>query len=96
MSRYNRIKVQLQIDDKNILRQIDGLIFFLPRSTSKLSTVGLRVELMKNYFRNSIGQDRLSQISLLNIQRQIFVMLLTQMDNIKEHFVSKKTRKMNF
>lgn len=53
-----------------------------------------KLKLIKNYLRNSMGQDRLSNISILNIERN----LTNQVDLEKmiSTFADLKTRKKNF
>jgi hypothetical protein len=53
-----------------------------------------KLKLIKNYLRNSIGQERLSSIALLNIERQQTNDINIQ--NIIDNFANKKARKKNF
>lgn len=74
-----------------------GILIFLtiPAVTSSSAKRSFsKLKLIKNYLRNSIGQDNLSSIALLNIER--LETNTIDIENIINNFANKKTRKMNF
>ena len=73
-----------------------GIIIFMtiPVTSASAERLFSKLKLIKNYLRNSIGQDRLSNIAILNIGR-----LQTEnfnVDKIIEDFANLKARKKNF
>lgn len=52
-----------------------------------------KLKLIKNYLRNSMGQNRLSNIALLNIEKEQANIL--DMDKIINQFAETKARKVN-
>jgi len=73
-----------------------GIIIFLtiPVTSTSAERSFSKLKLIKNYLRNSIGQERLSSIALLNIERQKTNDL--NIEDIIDNFANKKARKMNF
>ncbi|XP_025405165.1 zinc finger MYM-type protein 1-like [Sipha flava] len=73
-----------------------GIIIFLTIPVTSVSAERSfsKLKLIKNYLRNSIGQERLSSIALLNIERQQTNDI--NIENIIDNFANKKARKMNF
>lgn len=53
-----------------------------------------KLKLIKNYLRNSISQDRLTNIAILNIEREKTSEL--EIDKIINDFANFKSRKKNF
>jgi hypothetical protein len=53
-----------------------------------------KLKLIKNYLRNSMGQDRLSNIVVLNIERGVAAKI--KLDDVIDTFANCKTRKVNF
>lgn len=53
-----------------------------------------KLKLIKNYLRNSMGQDRLSNISILNIERNVTNQV--DLEKMISTFADLKTRKKNF
>jgi len=53
-----------------------------------------KLKLIKNYLRNSMGQDRLSNISILNIERNVTNQV--GLEKMISTFADLKTRNKNF
>jgi len=74
---------------------IDIIIFLtIPVTSVSAERSFSKLKLIKNYLRNSIGQERLSSIALLNIEKQQTNDI--NIENILDNFANKKARKMNF
>ncbi|XP_026818973.1 zinc finger MYM-type protein 1-like [Rhopalosiphum maidis] len=73
-----------------------GTIIFLtiPVTSASAERSFSKLKLIKNYLRNSIGQERLSSIAMLNIERQQTNDI--NIENIIDNFANKKARKKNF
>jgi len=66
----------------------------LPVTVASAERSFSKLKLIKNYLRNSIGQDRLSNISILNIEKEKTADL--DINKIINDFAVIKTRKINF
>jgi len=66
----------------------------LPVTVASAERSFSKLKLIKNYLRNSIGQDRLSNISILNIEKEKTADL--DINKIINDFAAIKTRKINF
>lgn len=66
----------------------------LPVTVASTERSFSKLKLIKNYLRNTIGQDRLSNISILNIEKEKTAQL--DMSKIIHDFANMKTRKVNF
>jgi len=66
----------------------------LPVTVASAERSFSKLKLIKNYLRNSIGQDRLSNISILNIEKEKTADL--DINKIINDFAAVKTRKINF
>jgi len=53
-----------------------------------------KLKLIKNYLRNNMGQDRLSNIAVLNIERDVAAKI--KLDNVINTLTDSKARKVNF
>ncbi|KAL4103801.1 hypothetical protein QTP88_013161 [Uroleucon formosanum] len=73
-----------------------GIIIFMtiPVTSASAERSFSKLKLIKNYLRNSIGQDRLSNIAILNIERLQAENI--NVDKIIEDFANLKARKKNF
>lgn len=71
------------------------IIFMTIPVTSASAEISFsKSKLIKNYLRNSTGQDRLSNIAILNIERLQAENI--NVDKIIEDFANLKARKKNF
>lgn len=66
----------------------------LPVTVASAERSFSKLKLLKNYLRNSISQDRLSGISILNIERSRTKEL--DLEKIINDFANMKNRKKNF
>lgn len=53
-----------------------------------------KLKLIKNYLRNNMGQDRLSNIAILNIEKEVAAKI--KLDDVINTFANSKARKVNF
>jgi len=71
-----KINVFYPVIDTTLIIVITIIIFMtIPVTSASVERSFSKLKLFKNYLRNSIGQDRLSNIAILNIER-------LQVDNI--------------
>lgn len=66
----------------------------LPVTSASAERSFSKLKLVRNYLRNSIGQHRLSNIAILNIERLQVENI--NVDKIIEDFVNLKAKKKNF
>jgi len=66
----------------------------LPVTVASAERSFSKLKIIKNYLRNSMGQERLSNISILNIERSRTKEL--NVNKIIDDFANKKARKKNF
>jgi hypothetical protein len=66
----------------------------LPVTVASAEQSFSKLKLVKNYLRNTISQERLNNISILNIERERTEEL--NIDQIINNFANQKARKKNF
>jgi hypothetical protein len=71
------------------------LIFLIiPVTVASAERSFSKLKLIKNYFRNSTSQDRLTNIAILNIEREKTTEL--EIDKVINNFANLKSRRKNF
>ena len=68
------------------------LIIHVTVASAKISF--LKLKLIKSYLRSTMSQERLSELAILSIEKEILAEL--ECKNLISNFASQKTRKINF
>lgn len=66
----------------------------LPVTVASAERSFSKLKLIKNYLRNNMGQDRLSNIAVLNIEKDVAAKI--KLDDVINTFANSKARKVNF
>lgn len=66
----------------------------LPVTVASAERSFSKLKLIKNYLRNNMGQDRLSNIAILNIEKDVAAKI--KLDDVINAFANGKARKVNF
>lgn len=66
----------------------------LPVTVASAERSFSKLKLIKNYLRNNMGQDRLSNIAVLNIEKDVAAKI--KLDHVINTFANSKARKVNF
>jgi len=71
-----------------------SIFLTIPVTVASAERSFFKLKLVKNYLRNTISQERLNNISILNIERERTEEL--NIDQIINNFANQKARKKNF
>lgn len=70
------------------------ILLTIPVSVASGERSFSKLKLIKTYLRNSMGQDRLSELAIISIEKEIANSI--DYDDIIEDFANKKSRKLEF